>query len=90
MGLKLRANLFPGGHANFGQAMYRSQERSLHAPRNEFDLYRTQASFVRPRVDLARSLRRIDFRLFWFISFEFVNVCALRFSSWESFIGLYI
>ena len=90
MGLKLRANLFPGGHANFGEAMYRSQERSLQAPRNEFDLYRTQASFVRPRVDLARSLRRIDFRLFWFISFEFVKVCALSFSSWESFIGFYI
>ena len=32
MGLKLRANLFPGEDANFGQAMYRSHERSLQAP----------------------------------------------------------
>ena len=61
MGLKLRANLFPGGDANFRQAMYQSQERSLQAPRDEFDLYGTQASFVLPRVDLPRSLRRIDF-----------------------------
>ena len=30
------------------------------------------------------------FRPFWIISFEFVNVCWIRFSSWESFIGFYI
>ena len=30
------------------------------------------------------------FRLFWIISFEFVKVCWIRFSSWESFIGFSI
>ena len=30
------------------------------------------------------------FRPFWIISFEFVKVCWIRFSSWESFIGFSI
>ena len=31
-----------------------------------------------------------NFRPFWIISFEFVKVCWIRFSSWESFIGFSI
>ena len=53
--------------------MYRSLER-----------YSAQASFAWPRVDLARPLRRDDFRPFWIISFEFVKVCWIHFSGWES------
>ena len=49
-----------------------------------------QASFSRPRVDLARLLRRAYSRSVWIISFEFVKVCGIRFSIWESFIGFYI
>ena len=30
------------------------------------------------------------FHIFWITSFEFVKVCGIRFSIWESFIGLYI
>ena len=45
-----RANVFPAGKANFGQAMYRSLER-----------YSAQTSFAWPRVDLARPLRRDAF-----------------------------
>ena len=52
-----RANVFPAGKANFGQAMYRSLER-----------YSAQASFAWPRVDLARPLRRDEFRPRWIIS----------------------
>ena len=90
MGLKLRANVSPGVDANFGQAMYRSLERSVQAHQDGFDLHSAQALIAWPRVDLARSLRCIDFRPFWFISFEFVKVCGIRFSSWEGFIGSYI
>ena len=46
-----------------------------------------QASFSWPRVDLARLLRRAYSRPFWITSFEFVKVCRIRFSTWESFIG---
>ena len=53
-------------------------------------LYSSQASFSRPGVDLARLLRRACSRSFWIISFEFVKVCGIRFSIWESFIGFYI
>ena len=38
----------------------------------------------------ARLLRRACSRSFWIISFEFVKVCGIRFSIWESFIGFYI
>ena len=74
-----RANVFPAEKANFGHAMYQSLER-----------YSAQASFAWPRVDLARPLRRDDFRPSWIISFEFVKVCWIRFFSWESLIGFYI
>ena len=74
-----RANVFPAGKANFGQAMYRSLEK-----------YSAQASFSWPRVDLARPLRRDEFRPLWIISFEFVKVCWIRFSRWESFISFYL
>ena len=53
-------------------------------------LYSAQASFSWPRVDLARLLRRAYSRSVWIISFEFVKVCGIRFSIWESFIGFYI
>ena len=85
-----RAHVFPAGEANFGQAMYRSLERSTLDTRDGFDLYSAQASFAWPRGDLARLLRRAVSRPFWIISFEFVQVCGIRFSIWESFIGFYI
>ena len=49
-----RANVFPAEKANFGHAVSRSLER-----------YSAQASFAWPRVDLARPLRRDDFRPSW-------------------------
>ena len=49
-----------------------------------------KASFSWPRVVLARLLRRACSWSFWIISFEFVKVCGIRFSLWESFIGFYI
>ena len=76
-----RASVFPAGEADFGQAMYRSLERSPQDTRNGFDLYSARASFAWPRVDLARPLRRVEFRPFFIISFEFVKVCGMRFSS---------
>ena len=85
-----RANVFPAGVANFGKAMYRSLERSTQDTRDGFFLYSAQASFSWPRVDLARLLRRAYSRPFWITSFEFVKVCGIRFSIWESFIGFYI
>ena len=70
-----RANVFPAGEANFGQAMYRSLERSPQdtAP-DRFELYSAQASFAWLRVELALPLRRYYFRPFWIISFEFIEV----------------
>ena len=55
-----------------------------------FFLYSAQASFSWPRVDLARLLRRAYSRSVWITFFEFVKVCGIRFSIWESFIGFYI
>ena len=85
-----RLNVFPAGVANFGKAMPRSLERSTQDTRVGFFLYSAQASFSWPRVDLARLLRRAYSRPFWITSFEFVKVCGIRFSIWESFIGFYI
>ena len=85
-----RANVFPAGEAHFGKAMYRSLERSTQDTRDGFFLYSAQASFSWPRVDLARLLRRAYSWSVWIISFEFVKVCGIRFSIWESFIGFYI
>ena len=53
----------------------------------DFFLYSAQASFSWQRVDLARLLRRAYSWPFWITSFEFVKVCGIRFSTWESFIG---
>ena len=53
--------------------MYRSLERSPQDTRNGFDLYSARASFAWSRVDLARALRRVEFRPFLIISFEFVK-----------------
>ena len=48
-----RANVFPSGEAQFGQAMYRSLERSSQdTARDGFYLYTAQASFAWLRVDL--------------------------------------
>ena len=70
--------------------MYRSPERLPQDSRDGFFLYSTQASFSWPRVDLARLLRRAYSRSVWIVSFEFVKVCGILFSIWESFIGFYI
>ena len=70
--------------------MYRSLERSTQDTRDGLLLYSTQALFSWPRVDLARQLRRAYSRPFWITSFEFVKVCGIHFSIWESFIGFYI
>ena len=85
-----RANVFPAGVANFGKVMQRSLERSPLDSRDGFFLYSAQASFSWPRVDLARLLRWAYSRPFWIRSFDFVKVCGIRFSIWESFIGFYI
>ena len=70
--------------------MYRSPERSPQDSRDGFFLYSAQASFSWPRVDLARLLRRAYSPSVWIMSFEFVKVCGIRFSFWESLIGFYI
>ena len=44
--------------------MYRSLQSSTQDTRDRFDLYSAQASFARPRVDLARLLRRAVSRPF--------------------------
>ena len=66
------------------------QKGHPRTPRMDFFLYSAQASFSWPRVDLARLLRRACSRSFSITSFEFVKVCGIRFSIWESFIGFYI
>ena len=70
--------------------MYRSLERSTQDTRDGFFLYSAQDTFSWPCVDLARLLRRAYSRPFWIASFEFVKVCGICFSIWESFIGFYI
>ena len=74
--------------------MYRSPERvperSPQDSRDGFFLDSAHASFSWPRVDPARLLRRAYSRSVWIVSFEFVKVCGIRFSIWESFIGFYI
>ena len=67
-----------------------SPEKSPQDSRDGIFLYSAQASFSWPRVDLARLLRRAYSRSVWILSFEFVKVCGIRFSIWESFIGFYI
>ena len=83
----LLSSIFPAGEGGFGQMVYRSPERSPQDSRDGFFLYIAQASFSWPRVDLARPLRRACSRSFGIISFEFVKVCEIRLSIWESFIG---
>ena len=79
-------NTFAAGEANFGQAMYRSLERSPQDTRYGFDLYSAQASLIclTARWSLLQRLSA-----FWIISFEVHKVFWIRFSSWESFIGFY-
>ena len=86
----LLSSIFSAGEGGFGQMMYRSPERSPQDSRDGIFLYSAQASFSWPRVDLARLLRRAYSQSVWIISFEFVKVCGIRFSIWESFIGFYI
>ena len=80
-------NAFAAGEANFGQAMYRSIERSPQDTRYGFDLYSAQASLIclTARWSLLRRLSA-----FWIMSLEIVKVFWIRFCSWESFIGFYI
>ena len=80
-------NAFAAGEANFGQAMYRSLERSPQDTRYGFDLYSAQASLIclTARWSLLRRLSA-----FWIMSFEIVKAFWIRFCSWESFIGFYI
>ena len=85
----LLSSIFPAGEGGFRQMMYWSPERSSQDSRDGFFLYTAQASFSWPRVDLARQLRRACSRSFWIISFEFVEVCRIRFSIWKSLIGFY-
>ena len=80
-----RANVFPAGEANFGQAMSRSLERATQDTRDGFDFYSVQASFAWRRVDVARLLRRGVSRPFWIISFEFVKVFGIRFCIGKNF-----
>ena len=72
-----RVNVSPAGEANLVQAMYRFLERSPQAPGMVLICKNTQASFTWSRVDLARllrTLRLIDFRPSWIISFELVSL----------------
>ena len=85
----LLLSIFPAGEGGFGQIMYWSRERSPQVPCDGIFLYSAQASFSWPRVDLARLLRRAYSRSVWIIFFEFVKVCGIRFSIWESFIGFH-
>ena len=59
-------------------------------PPDRIFLYSAQASFSWPRVYLARLLQGAYSRSVWIIFFEFVKVCGICFSIWESFIGFYI
>ena len=86
----LLSSIFPAGEGGFGQMMYRSPERSPQDSQDGIFWYSAQASFSWPRVDLARLLRRAYSPCVWIISFEFVKVCGICFSIWESFIGFYI
>ena len=81
-----RENAFPTGEANFRQAMYRSLERSPLDTQDGFDLYRPHCLAARWSVP---ATRRKKFRPVW-IYIEFIEVCRIHFSSWESFIGFYI
>ena len=81
---------FQQGRVALGKICIGPQKGHLRTPGMRFFLYSSQASFFWPRVDLARLLRRACSRCVWIIFFEFVQVCGIRFSIWESFIGFYI
>ena len=87
--IALEQMYFQQGRLTFVK-LYRSLESSTQDTRDGFDLYSAQASFARPRVDLARLLRRAVSRLFRTIFSEFVKVCGVRFSTRESLIGFCI
>ena len=84
----LLSSIFPAGEGGVRQMMYRSPERSPQDSRDGIFLYSAQASFSWPRVDSASSILKA--RYVWIISFEFVKVCGIHFSIWESFTGFYI
>ena len=87
----LLSSIFPAGEGGFGQNNDVSVFRKVTQDSwDGFFLYSVPASFSWLRVDLARLLRRACSWSFWIISFEFVKVCVIRFSMWESFIGFYI
>ena len=79
---------FQQGRVALGKWCIGPQKGHLRTPQREF--FCAQASFSWPSVDLARLLRRAYSRSVWIISFEFVKVCGIRFSIWESFIGFYV
>ena len=79
-----QANVFPAGVVNIGKATYQSLQRSTQDTRDGFFLYSAQTSFSWPHIYLAWLLRSAYSQPFWIISFEFVKVCGIRFSIWES------
>ena len=83
------SSIFQQGSVALGKWCIGPQKGHLSTPRMNVFLYSAKASFSWPRVDLARPLRRAYSRSVWIISFEFVKVCGIRFSIWESFIGFY-
>ena len=88
--LDRRQLFFLANHNSLEQTPRRRPNLPPQDFRDGFFLYTAQALFSWPHVDLARLLRRACSRSFWIISFEFVKVCGIRFSIWESFIGFYI
>ena len=81
---------FQQGRVALGKWRISLQKGHPKTPGMDFFFYSAQASFSWPRVDLALPLGRACSQSFGIISFEFVKVCGIRFSIWESFIGFYI
>ena len=78
--LDRRQLFFLANHNSLEQTPHTRQNLPPQVCRDGFFLYTAQASFSWPHVDLARLLRRACSRSFWIISFEFVQVCGIRFS----------
>ena len=68
-------------------------EGNFHPNQSQFARANTAhgAKFIwLKKINKTRMLRRAYSRSVWIIFFEFVKVCGIRFSIWESFIGFYI
>ena len=74
----------------FRQVTYTSLGRPPQVTLNRFDLLSGQASFLGRSLIWPCHFGARSFGHFWNISFEFGNICWIRFSSWESFIDLHI